>query len=406
MLFFAFLGYRALGTDTGGSVRLPAAYCETVGFKPSYGRLSRWGVIAYANSLDTVGIISKEVSDARAIYGKLLYHRNPLYPLLLPLPLPPLILLTTPNNFTLTLEIDATNAHDPNDPTSLSKSTRSRITSQASTLAESRAKGKLRVGIPVEYNIDELSPEVRAAWSASLDFMKNAGHTLHPVSLPTTQQALASYYILAPAEASSNLAKFDGVRYGTRDADKADRGPEADSLMFAATRGVGFGDEVKRRILLGTFTLSAKAMDNYFIQAQKVRRLVQRDFNRVFRMGNVLVSEEENAESKQQQQVENHTEKVDILLCPTAPSLPPSFASLQQQSPIDAYVNDVFTLPASLAGLPAISVPVSCGNPQQTEKAGIQIIGQFGDDETVLDAGAFISKMEPVGCHSETKHDV
>jgi aspartyl-tRNA(Asn)/glutamyl-tRNA(Gln) amidotransferase subunit A len=210
--------------------------------------------------------------------------------------------------------------------------------------------------------------------------LESLGHTLHPVSLPTTQHALPAYYVLAPAEASSNLAKYDGVRYGSR-AEGIDGTPS--SVLFAKTRGQFLGPEVKRRILLGAFTLSADAIDNYFIQAQKVRRLVSEDFNRVFAAPNPLIDEYEGNE-----------EGVDVLLCPTAPTLPPSLSDVNHQEPLDAYMNDVFTVPASLAGLPAISVPMPIAEEDRnhflrdneiTETAGMQIIGQFGYDSLVLD---------------------
>ncbi|KAI9692047.1 MAG: Glu-AdT subunit A [Bogoriella megaspora] len=330
--------WAAIGTDTGGSVRLPAAYTGVVGFKPSYGLISRWGVIAYANSLDTVGILAKRVSTIQDIFR-------------------------------------AVSVYDPKDPTSLTPKTRKRF-------AEVASKGEttLRIGVPLEYNISELSPTVHQAWYITLLSLQRMGHTIHPVSLPTTTSALSAYYVLAPAEASSNLAKYDGVRYGRR-AEGSDG--DSNSVLFAKTRGEGFGDEVKRRIVLGAYTLSAKAIGNYFIQAQRVRRKVQEDFDGVFRALNHLrVHDFED-------QREEGQGKVDLLVCPTAPTLPPSLESLRSQSPVDAYTNDVFTVPASLAGLPAVSVPVHVGNGDglkgsETSQTGMQVIGQLGDDELVL----------------------
>ncbi|KAF2501241.1 glutamyl-tRNA amidotransferase subunit A [Lophium mytilinum] len=346
--------WAALGTDTGGSVRLPAAYTGTIGFKPSYGLISRWGVIAYANSLDTVGIFARGAHDAQTVFNAL-------------------------------------NVHDPRDPTSLPPSTRSRI---ASVLAKRPLEWPpskpspppglvgpmppLRIGVPIEYNIAELQPEVRAAWMQTLRILADNGHSIHQVSLPTTRHALSAYYVLAPAEASSNLAKYDGVRYGSR-APGSDASPETKSVLFAKTRGEGFGDEVKRRILLGAYTLSADAIDNYFIKAQKVRRLVQQDFDRVFALPNPLLDDQPaNGENK----------KVDLLICPTAPTLPPTLKSLEGQSPVDAYINDVFTVPASLAGLPAVSFPVECVVDGVAIKVGIQAIGQYGDDHLVLNVAS------------------
>ena len=324
--------WAALGTDTGGSVRLPAAYTGTVGFKPSYGRLSRWGVIAYANSLDTVGVFGHDVASVESVFALL-------------------------------------DLHDPQDPTSLPPSTRSRL-----GLRRRPAHEPLRIGIPVDYNISTLHPHVRNAWLRSLRHLRSRGHSLHAVRLPATRHALSAYYVLAPAEASSNLAKFDGVRYGSRTEGK-DGAP--DSVLFAKTRGEGFGPEVQRRILLGAFSLSAQAMDNYFIKAQKVRRLVQQDFDSVFAVPNPLLSA----------QAEINQNGVDLLLCPTAPTLAPRFSDIQNQEPLHTYMNDVFTVPASLAGLPAISIPVRAEENQEGRPSGspgMQIIGQYGDDMVLL----------------------
>ncbi|RHZ63217.1 glutamyl-tRNA(Gln) amidotransferase subunit HER2 [Aspergillus thermomutatus] len=344
--------YAALGTDTGGSVRLPAAYTGTVGFKPSYGLVSRWGVVAYANSLDTVGILAKNTSRARDVFR-------------------------------------IVNRHDPRDPTNLSPRSRSRIAShlQQSALVSRMTSSPLRIGVPIEYNISELSASVRRAWALSIAFLREQGHTIHPVSLPTTKLALSAYYVLAPAEASSNLAKYDGIRYGSR-CNGPDSGGQPDSYLYAKTRGDGFGPEVKRRILLGAFSLSADAISNYFIQAQRIRRLVQRDFNAAFRAEQPMAPSRRNVDSE----LKSKQADVDVLICPTAPSCPPQLADLLETdsvfSSLNAYTNDVFTVPASLAGLPAASVPVSVGCRDEgsgdAKLAGIQIIGQYGDDELVL----------------------
>ncbi|KAL4877916.1 amidase signature domain-containing protein [Aspergillus karnatakaensis] len=348
--------YSALGTDTGGSVRLPAAYTGVVGFKPSYGLLSRWGVIAYANSLDTVGIMAKGTSTVRDVFNVL-------------------------------------NQHDPRDPTSLSPSSRFRIVSRLSSrrLATSLKTSPLRIGVPLEYNVSELAPSVRQAWYRSLEYLRQQGHIIQPVSLPTTKRALSAYYILAPAEASSNLAKYDGVRYGTRIEGRSD-GPSPDSYLYSKTRGEGFGSEVKRRIMLGAFSLSAHAIDNYFIQAQRIRRLVRQDFDAAFAAEHPLAAETLGTPEHPQQA------GVDVLICPTAPSPPPTVSDVAnidaQGNSLDAYVNDVFTVPASLAGLPAISVPVSGKGEVESQNgddlAGIQIIGQYGDDELVLEVGELL----------------
>ena len=237
----------------------------------------------------------------------------------------------------------------------------------------------MRIGIPLDYNIDNLQPNVREGWLRCLRQLWEHGHTLHPIRLPTTQQALSAYYVLAPAEASSNLAKYDGVRFGSR-AEGIDGTP--DSVLFAKTRGQGFGPEVQRRVLLGTFSLSAQAIDNYFIQAQKVRRLVQQDFDRVFAKQNPLFDEKDDWDP---------SGKVDVIICPTAPSMAPPLSEVDAHDPIQSYTNDVFTVPASLAGLPAISLPV--GEEDMSDTIGIQIIGQYGDDHVVLDAARKIERL-------------
>ena len=343
--------WAALGTDTGGSVRLPAAYAGMVGFKPSYGLLSRWGVIQYANSLDTVGVIATTVEDAGTLYKVL-------------------------------------NQYDEQDPTSLPLSVRDRMSADRSALGRG-----LRIGIPTEYNIHELSSTVRSTYVSTLFQLQREGHTLHPVGLPTTRQALSAYYVLAPAEASSNLAKYDGIRYGFR-SDGPDALPKETLPLYAKTKGEGFGDEVKRRILLGAYTLSSKAIDNYFIQAQKIRRLVQQDFDRVFTKQNALLDTDASTSSEQ-------GGKIDVLLTPTAPTLPPTVEEVKRQSPVESYMNDVFTVPASLAGLPAASVPVALPDEARegmeesdVRSAGIQVIGQFGDDELVLQAAEAVEKCK------------
>jgi aspartyl-tRNA(Asn)/glutamyl-tRNA(Gln) amidotransferase subunit A len=354
---------NALGTDTGGSVRLPAAYNGIVGFKPSYGHISRWGVVPYANSLDTVGLLG--------------YNTSSIWP-------------------HLTSKLLS---YDHRDPTSLSRGTMNRIkerqTKSASSIRESISEiesdpasldpqqnlGHLKIGIPLEYNIEELEPAVRKAWERALGLFQSQGCTLIPVSLPNTKHALSAYYVIAAAEAASNLSKYDGVRYGTR----AKGSDGAGNSLYSKSRGEGFGEEVKRRILLGSYSLSSQAIDNYFIKAQKVRRLVQRDFDRVFSMPNPLRPEAQFDLSEMDESVllENKLgpAQVDFIVCPTAPTLPPTHASLATQSPIDSYMNDVFTVPSSLAGLPAISLPFGISN---EDRVGIQIIGQYADDSRLL----------------------
>lgn len=368
----------ALGTDTGGSVRLPAAYTGLMGFKPSYGRISRRGVIPYANSLDTVGIIGSKSEDIEQLLRSI-------------------------------------DSHDPRDPTSMTPQTRKRVLLATREHGEGDRVGNsdpfrcrsdkaaqpnvsLRIGVPLEYNIEELSCGVRSAWQMTLERLQDEGHEIVPISLPTTKHALSAYYIIAPAEASSNLAKYDGVRFGSR----CDFNDNAQGVLYSNTRGSGFGDEVKKRILLGSYTLSSTAMDNYFIQAQKVRRLVQRDFDRVFALHNVLQPEQQFDLSTMDDHIVLSNKlgpaQVDVIVCPTAPTLPPSLQHVtSSQDSLDTYMNDVFTVPASLAGLPAISVAVPVDEglryPSMVPFAGMQVIGQYGDDARVIEMGKCIEKI-------------
>ncbi len=307
----------ATGTDTGGSIRQPAAFTGISGIKPTYGRCSRWGIVAFASSLDQAGPMAHTVRDNA-------------------------ILLETMSGF------------DPKDSTSLDLAV-----PQWEANLSSDLRGKT-VGIPKEYRPDGLNAEIAALWDRGIEWLKDAGAEVIEVSLPHTRYALPTYYIIAPAEASSNLARYDGVRYGQRDL------PDGAGLqdMYAATRAAGFGPEVKRRIMIGTYVLSAGFYDAYYTQAQKVRALIARDFDQAF-------------------------EKCDLLLTPTAPSA--SFALGEKQAdPLAMYLNDVFTVPASLAGIPAMSVPGgldSAGLP-----LGLQIIGKALDEQTVLNASLAIEE--------------
>ena len=305
----------ATGTDTGGSIRQPAAYTGTTGIKPTYGRCSRWGVVAYASSLDQAGAMARDVTDCA-------------------------IMLESMAGF------------DPKDATSLKLPVPDWTAALSGDL-----KGK-KVGIPKEYRVEGMPAEIEAIWEQGIAWLKDAGAEVIEVSLPHTQYALATYYIIAPAEASSNLARYDGVRYGLRDL------PDGAGLqdMYAATRADGFGAEVKRRILIGTYVLSAGFYDAYYTKAQKVRALISQDFAKAF-------------------------EQVDVLLTPTAPSA--AFAlGESNEDPIAMYLNDVFTVPASLAGLPAMSVPA--GLDAQGLPLGLQIIGRPLDEQGVLNAGLAI----------------
>lgn len=236
--------------------------------------------------------------------------------------------------------------------------------------------------MPQEYNIDELDPLVRSTWLSTLKSLQELGHSVQRVSLPATKLALSAYYVIAPAEASSNLAKYDGVRYGNQVSNKVNDG----AVLYAGTRGHGLGEEVRRRILLGAYSLSAAAIDNYFIQAQKVRRLVQGDFDTVFALPNPLLGQSEDA---------SRTAEVDVLISPTAPTLPPKLAAVASHSSVDSYSDDVLTVPASLAGLPALSVPVSLEQRSDSEESGpctvgMQIIAQYGDDDLLFDVAQII----------------
>ncbi|KAH0491730.1 hypothetical protein TgHK011_003141 [Trichoderma gracile] len=346
----------ALGTDTGGSVRLPAAYTGIVGYKPSYGMLSRFGVVPYANSLDTVGLLARDVEPIRKlVFDTGLYEE-----------------------------------HDANDPTSLSLATRQRCSKAFPSNPPDLSQ--LTIGVPVEYNIAELDPSIRDAWVAAASALESQGARIVPVSLPSTKEALCAYYILAPAEASSNLAKYDGVRYGIRGSE----GDAAGETLYSETRGAGFGAEVKRRILLGTYSLSSEAMDNYFIQAQRIRRLIQRDFDRVFKLDNPLYEPRQfdlsEMSSDTALQDKQGPAQVDFLLSPTAPTYPPKLSEIQKRSSVDVYMNDVLTVPASLAGLPAVSVPVKIDQSHRFP-AGIQLIAQYWDDRRLLALADKVMKL-------------
>jgi aspartyl-tRNA(Asn)/glutamyl-tRNA(Gln) amidotransferase subunit A len=302
------MAVATLGTDTGGSIRQPASFCGVVGMLPTYGRISRYGLIAFASSLDRVGPFTHTVEDAATLLGVLA-------------------------------------GHDPMDATSATIP----VTDYVGAL-NGPVKG-LRVGIPEEYFAEGLDPEVRAAVEKTADSLRAAGCTLHKVSLPHTRYAIATYYVIATAEASANLARFDGVRYGLRAADAATLG-----AMYRKTRDEGFGREVKRRILLGTYVLSAGYYDAYYRKAQQVRTLLTRDFLEAF-------------------------SNVDVLLTPTAPT--PAFKLGEKtDDPLAMYLADIYTVTANLAGICGISVP--CGTSAEGLPIGAQILGKHFDEATVL----------------------
>lgn len=270
--------------------------------------------------------------------------------------------------------------HDPNDPTSTSLTTRSMI---ENWLQQRKKRKTIRIGVPIEYNVQELDPVIRKAWLDTLIQFKKRGHVIKKISLPTTRSALSAYYILAPAEASSNLAKYDGIRYGNTNLDRK----EPNDVLFARRRGNGFGPEVKRRILLGSYSLSAGAMDNYFIKAQKIRRLVQEDFSNVFAHAHPLL---QNATGMSE-------EGVDVIISPTALSFPPKLSALAENASLNTYSDDILTVPASLAGLPAISVPVPCPGTLdvsgRSKPIGLQILAQYGDDDLVFKAAKLLETL-------------
>ncbi|WP_338424831.1 Asp-tRNA(Asn)/Glu-tRNA(Gln) amidotransferase subunit GatA [Sphingopyxis kveilinensis] len=307
----------ATGTDTGGSIRQPAAFTGISGIKPTYGRCSRWGIVAFASSLDQAGPMARDVRDCA-------------------------IMLENMAGF------------DPKDATSLDLPVPNWEAALSSDL-----KGKT-VGIPKEYRLEGIDPEIDAMWDAGIAMLKDAGAAVVEISLPHTKYALPAYYIIAPAEASSNLARYDGVRYGLRDL------PDGAGLqdMYAATRADGFGAEVKRRIMIGTYVLSAGFYDAYYTQAQKVRTLIARDFEQAFA-------------------------SCDVILAPTAPSAAFGLGE-KMADPLAMYLNDVFAVPASLAGLPAMSVPAALN--REGLPLGLQIIGQAFDEQGVLNAGLAIEE--------------
>lgn len=306
----------ATGTDTGGSIRQPAAFCGISGIKPTYGRCSRWGVVAFASSLDQAGTFARTVEDNA-------------------------------------LMLRSMAGYDPKDSTSANKP----VPDFAAAI-DGDVRGKV-VGIPKEYRVDGMPEEISKLWEQGIAWLESAGAKTVEVSLPHTHYALATYYIIAPAEASSNLARYDGVRYGYR------ANEENLKDMYEVTRAEGFGDEVKRRIMIGTYALSSGYYDAYYIKAQKVRRLIAQDFLNAF-------------------------EKCDVLLTPTAPSA--AFAiGENEDDPIKMYLNDVFTVPASLAGIPGMSVPA--GVDAKGLPLGLQILGRPWDEEMVFRVAGVIESL-------------
>ena len=296
-----------IGTDTGGSIRQPASFTGTVGLKPTYGSCSRYGIVAFASSLDQAGPMTRNVRDSALL-------------------------------------LEVMSSFDNKDSTSVDF----KRPSYSKNLSKD-IKGK-KIGIPKEYRIDGMSEEIEKLWEGGKNYLKNCGAEIIDISLPHTKFALPAYYIVAPAEASSNLARYDGVKYGFR--------TEGDNLidMYEKTRSEGFGDEVKRRIMIGTYVLSSGYYDAYYLKAQKVRRLIKNDFNDAF-------------------------QKVDAILTPSTPSSAFKIGD-KSNDPVSMYLNDIFTVPVNLAGLPGISIPT--GLDKKGHPLGLQIIGKYFDEQNIL----------------------
>ena len=307
----------ATGTDTGGSIRQPAAFCGIVGLKPTYGRCSRWGIVAFASSLDQAGPFARSVLDCAILLRSMA-------------------------------------GHDAKDTTSVDLPVPDYEKSVGGSV-----KG-MRIGIPKEYRTPGMAPEIEALWQQGAQWLQNAGAELVDVSLPMTKYALPAYYIVAPAEASSNLARYDGVRYGLRI-----RGRDVID-MYERSRAAGFGQEVRRRIMIGTYVLSAGYYDAYYLQAQKVRTLIKRDFEKCFGEG------------------------IEAILTPATPSAAFAIGEKGRADPIEMYLNDVFTVTVNMAGLPGISVP--SGLDAQGLPLGLQLIGRPFEEATLFALGAVIEQ--------------
>jgi aspartyl-tRNA(Asn)/glutamyl-tRNA(Gln) amidotransferase subunit A len=312
----------SLGTDTGGSIRQPAAFCGVVGIKPTYGRVSRWGVVAFASSLDQVGPLTRNVHDAALV-------------------------------------LEAIAGFDPKDSTSLDEPVPRYVDALVGDVTG------LRIGLPHEYFGDGIDPEVRAALDNTVAILRDRGAIIVDITLPHTHLALPAYYIVAPAEASSNLARYDGIRFGKR-------APDTKDLLdlYMKSRGAGFGREVKRRIMLGTYALRSGYYDAFYKKAQQIRTLIKRDFDKAW-------------------------QHVDVILTPTTPT--PAFKLGEKSNPLDMYLGDVFTLSCNLAGLPGLSVP--CGFTSAGLPIGAQLLGKPLDEATLLRTGHVIESL--VGLHSK-----
>jgi len=304
-----------IGTDTGGSIRQPASFTGTVGLKPTYGRCSRWGIVAFASSLDQAGPMTQNIEDCALL-------------------------------------LQVMSGYDSKDSTSVD----TKVDNYSSKLTD-KVKG-LKIGIPKEYRAENMPNEIDKLWKMGIDYLKDAGAVIKNISLPHTKYALPTYYIVAPAEASSNLARYDGVKYGHRS--------KGNNLfeMYENTRSEGFGDEVKRRILIGTYVLSSGYYDAYYLKAQKVRQLIKNDFDKAFN-------------------------DIDAILTPSTPSAAFKMGD-KKDDPVSMYLNDIFTVPINLAGLPAISVPA--GYDKNDLPLGLQLIGKAFDEQTILNLSLAIEK--------------
>ena len=314
------LCFGATATDTGGSIRQPAAFTGTVGIKPTYGRCSRWGIVAFASSLDQAGPIARTVRDAAILLRSMA-------------------------------------GHDPKDTTSVD------VPVPNYEAAVGRGVKGMRIGIPREYRLDGMPAEIDALWRQGVEWLKESGATIVDISLPHTRYALPAYYIVAPAEASSNLARYDGVRYGLRVPGKDIVG------MYEATRAAGFGKEVRRRIMIGAYVLSAGYYDAYYVRAQKIRTLIRQDFERAYADG------------------------IDAILTPATPSAAFGLGEKGSADPVEMYLNDVFTVTVNMAGLPGIAVPA--GTSSEGLPLGLQLIGRPFDEETLFAAAKVIEDAAP-----------
>ena len=306
----------ATGTDTGGSIRQPASFCGIVGIKPTYGLCSRWGIVAFASSLDQAGIFANSVEDSALL-------------------------------------MEGIAGYDSEDSTSANIKIPNYYQSINTDLT-----GKT-VGIPFEYNVPGIPEEISIVWEKAIKKLENGGVKIKKISLPHTKYALPTYYIIAPAEASSNLSRYDGVKYGFR----SEISSSLDD-MYELTRREGFGKEVKRRILIGTYVLSSGYYDAYYLKAQKVRKLIANDFENAFR-------------------------ECDFILTPTTPSSAFPIGD-KEDDPIKMYLNDIFTVPASLAGIPGISIPF--GKSSDNLPLGVQLLSKHFDEQTIFDAALFLEK--------------